>query len=197
MTADSSSDAGAKAINLTFMLYFFKVVVLLLFVFACVYQYRVIHQRRSDLNTTINQAQQAIKHLKPLVDKCTHYSTLQSKISPAECAAYQRDIEVQGGKIYPAQLKLDHFTNRYSFPTVYIPGIMAGLCLLLSMLVRPAALLAMLSCLPALSSATVVNIGWALVIIFAAFMSFYGDGYELIMVPQQLPDDSQEASGDQ
>jgi len=36
-----------------------------------------------------------------------------------------------------------------------------------------------------------------LVIIFAAFMSFYGDGYELIMVPQQLPDDSQEASGDQ
>ncbi len=204
MSTDPANHKGSRSINLSFILYFFKAIVLLFFLTATMISLFQMHNERDYLQSDISFANDKIAQLNKKIKICIN-STSKKTASSSDCADAHAQRKLETAKVAAYKKELGEFKNQYYALCVWIPGFVAACLMLIGRYVGFAGLIAIINCavpayipglFPLYKPAQQNHIWWVILIIFLAML---GHGYSLYLslVPDEATQKTKEPPSDE
>jgi hypothetical protein len=166
--------------DVTFILFSFKLLVLLILITAVFVRIHSISQIQGQLSEIPwNQLQKQISTQTYNENKCGDKNPGDKGY--AACSSLWNDIQNEQDNIWKGQGASEKFYNNPWYLLFYLPGIIAAWLLILGRFVRPSVFVAMSSFV----FLTPDFGGYSSILILVAFIAMFGHGYRLLMVPEE------------
>jgi hypothetical protein len=201
MSSELIDPKGPGVLNLSFILYIFKALVVLFFLGALLNIPFRVHEKRGDLQSDISVAHVDIAELDQNINICDN-STQKKIASSSNCTDARAQRKIETAKVAAYKKDLGEFKNQYYALCVWIPGFVAACLMLIGRYVGSASLVAfineaLITLVPGLNAVAYTNnfhFGFIFIFILLAFL---GHRYSLYLVPDEATEKTKEPPSDE
>ena len=172
-------------LNLSFILFFFKALVVLLFLGVLLQVPTQVNEKRDELQSDISGAHLDIVELNKQINKCDNPASKKTK-SSGICKDERDELKLQTATVAKSKKELGEFKNQYYAMVVWLPGFIAACLMLIGRYVGSASLVAfinlgLIALVPDLSAVPLGHTPFGFVSIFI-LLAFLGHRYSLYLV---------------
>ena len=184
MSTMSVDPKGAGVLNLSFIFFLFKVMLVLFTFLALINVPMAVHTTRNDLESNIRDVNNLIKLDEAYIKKCDHPTP---HLYLSDCAATRQHVKTLPAKIAADKQELAKFKNQYYAMVVWLPAFIAACFMLIGKYFRSASLItfanaAVLALVPALNTYYPTGHSHFVLVFVLIILAFLGHNCSLYLV---------------